>query len=502
MLELNAMPREHETPLAQKWDGAALEMVARLCSELSAAGIEYCHWKSNPFLGRSASGDNDLDLLVSREHADEFCSILNSLGFKETVGPDFDELPGVQNYYGYDRETGKLVHVHAHFQLILGHDLTKNYRLPVEEPYLAASHPGPLFRVPAPEVELVVFVMRMVLKHSTWDTMLIGHGKLSPSEQAELKCLAVPEVLAKVPAALQDLGLLDAGLFNACLRAVQPGGSLSNKIHAGEQLQKALRTYGRRSQPVDIVLKLWRRVWRPVLSRVFRYAPKKRFAHGGFFVAIVGGDGSGKTTLLDELTAWLADTFEITRLHMGKPRWSLLTTLLRGMLKIGTALRLYRFEGDVYEEAAGPHGFPWFVRAVCTARDRYLTFTRARRDAANGRVVLSDRYSLPGFLATDGPQCGRALAALEKPSHLLQSLAGIEASYYRCIQLPDQIIVLKVDPEIAVQRKSEETEASVRARSGEVFEKDWNGLPAHVLDASLPKAEILAQARALLWEAL
>ena len=479
-----------------------LEHVVRLCAALAAEGIDYCHWKSNPFLHRSASGDNDLDLLVSRRHVQEFSRILRSLDFKEALGPGTNELPGVQNYYGYDRETGRLVHVHAHYQLILGNDLSKNYRLPVEEHYLKSSCQGPLFRVPAPEFELAVFVIRMVLKHSTWDSILMGHGSLSRSEQAELRCLTAPEVLAKVASALKELQLIDRDLFERCRRAVQPGCSFWTRMRAGEQLQAALRTCARRAQPIDIGLKLWRRAWWPMLSRVFRYAPRREFASGGLFVAIVGGDGSGKTTLLDDLTSWLSGTFEVTRLHMGKPQWSTLTKLVRGILKIGTLLRLYRFEGDIYEEATKPHGTPWFLRAACTARDRYLTYARARRDSANGRLVLCDRYSLPGFLNMDGPQCEQALAAAGKTNRFLCFLAQREASYYQHIRQPDVLIVLKVDPEIAVQRKVDETEASVRARSGETFRKDWSGLPAHVLDASQPKAAVLVQARALLWEYL
>ncbi|MCC7511506.1 MAG: hypothetical protein IT296_02525, partial [Anaerolineae bacterium] len=188
-------------------------------------------------------------------------------------------------------------------------------------------------------------------------------------------------------------------------------------------------------------------------------------------------------------------------LHMGKPAWSPLTFLLRGILKIGTLLRLYPFEGDTYEEESQPHGFPWFVRAVCTARDRYLTYLRARRDSANGSIVLCDRYSLPGFMHMDGPQCANALRAGKMPDGLIRWMSRREAFYYRQIQPPDLMVVLKLDPETAVRRKTEETAESVRARSTEVWNLGWEKF-ARVLDAGRPREEVLSAARKIIWSSL
>ena len=111
---------------------AVLELVARLGQTLADERIEYCHWKSNAYLDRSASGENDLDLLIDRAHGERFVGILLRLGFKETFAPREATLPGVRDFYGWDVPTGGWVHVHAHFQLILGNDLSKNYRLPLE----------------------------------------------------------------------------------------------------------------------------------------------------------------------------------------------------------------------------------------------------------------------------------------------------------------------------------------------------------------------------------
>ena len=90
------------------------------------------------------------------------------------------------DFYGYDRGANHLIHVHAHYQLIFGHDATKNHHIPIEEPYLASACQNGLFKVPSAEFELILLVIRLILKHSTWDTLLLHQGKLSITEQREL----------------------------------------------------------------------------------------------------------------------------------------------------------------------------------------------------------------------------------------------------------------------------------------------------------------------------
>ena len=480
----------------------ALDLIVKLCETLAAQKVDYCHWKSNTFLDRSASGDNDLDLLISLAHAQRFTAILYSLGFKEALLPKEEELPGVRNYYGYDKKSGRLIHVHAHFQLILGNDLSKNYRLPLEGEYLQSSVQQDLFRVPAPEFELVILVIRLVIKHSTWDSILMRHGELSSSERDELKDLSTRASSAKVEAVLLHIPGLSQSLFELCLQSLQPGCSFWTRIKAGAELQKVLKTCARQPHSLDIALKFSRRVWHPILRRVFRYAPKNRFANDGLFIAIVGGDGAGKTTVIDELYRWLSKTYQIKKVHMGKPAWSWTTTVIRGILKIGTFLRLYPFEGDVYEESLQPHGLPWFIRTACTARDRYLTYIQARRFSSNGNLVLCDRYSFTDFMKMDGPLCESAITSAQKTNRFIQFLANKEKSYYQQIKLPDLLIVLKLDPEVAVQRKVDETATSVRARSSEVWGLDWEKLSAFEVDASRSKEEALTQVKTIFWEHL
>lgn len=491
----------------RKQQQLALGLVRDLCEELNTKGIAYCHWKSNAMLDRSARGDNDLDLLVSRADVQLFTDILYTLGFKLAQDPPEKRMPGVLDYYGYDEEADRWVHIHAHYQLILGHGATKNYRLTIERPYLKSAIQGAIFKVPAPEFELIVFVIRMVLKHSTWDTILGRQGTLSDAERQEMAYLQSQVSNEQMYDILkQHLPHVDAKLFAGFIRSLQPNYPFWLRVRVGHQLQSSLRTDARRSQVLDVWLKLWRRLVNAVQRRIFGHVPKKRLVNGGLMVAIIGGDGAGKTTAIDELHTWLSREFETIKWHMGKPPWSWITVAIRGILKIGRSLGLYPFMRAPIQYTVDTNsvifpGYPWAIREVCTARDRYLAYVKARRFANNGGLVICDRFPLQQVKFMDGPQIER-MASTYKTNRLIKFLIRRERRFYQPIMLPELLIVLKTDPKTAVQRKSEESAASVLQRSTEIWELDWRQTPAHVIDAGRSKAEVLSELKALIWAQL
>ena len=114
-------------------DANPLALVGRLFQALDQQGIGYCHWKSNANLERSLRGLTDLDLLVARTDSSRFRKVLCQHDFKPALSPPLNIYPAMEDYIGYDRETGLLVHLHIHYQLILGEMGVKNYRLPLEE---------------------------------------------------------------------------------------------------------------------------------------------------------------------------------------------------------------------------------------------------------------------------------------------------------------------------------------------------------------------------------
>ena len=85
------------------------------------------------------------------------------------------------------------------------------------------------------------------------------------------------------------------------------------------------------------------------------------------------------------------------------------------------------------------------------------------------------------------------------------SLAGSRRSRprcYRAIDRPDLLVVLRVDPDLAVARRPEQDADFVRRRAAEVWDHDWSRTEAVVVDASLPQEDVIDAVHAAIWHAL
>lgn len=231
-------------------------------------------------------------------------------------------------------------------------------------------------------------------------------------------------------------------------------------------------------------------------------------------VAFVGSEATGKSTLLSEVGGWLGGHFAVERMHAGKPAPTALTAIPTALLPVlRAALPGHRSTRVEASYASGnpttnpKEGFSLIfgVRSVLLAHDRRVLLTRAYSQAANGTIVLCDRYPSLQSGVPDGPQLSH-LPTPEGKNSVRHRLARLEARLYREIPPPDLVIHLSAPLEVTVQRNAArdktEPEDYVRRRHAQVSNLDFGQTPVHKIDTDQPVADTVRQVKEAIWEFL
>jgi thymidylate kinase len=475
--------------------GVAGALGAQLVRALDESGLACCRWKGQGGGDRWMNGRGDLDLLVDRASAGRFAALLERLDFKLALAAPDRQMAGVQSYVGLDRGRGRLIHVHAHFALVIGRPWVRYYRLPFAAAVIATAVPGAPFPTPAPEFDLLLLLLRTALLHDPRDALRRAEPVWLRRARAEWVRLREVGRPALTRVAARYLPEVSVGTLGRCADALEPSCPTWRRVAARLAVEREL---GALSCAPTVGFRV-RRVVAGVARAANLLAPPagKRLASGGAVIALVGADGAGKSTCARALRGWLGAELWAGRAHLGRPPRSLLSAVVGAALKVARRLDALRARSI----PGGLHAHLELLRYVCTARDRYRLYRRVRAMAAAGGVAICERYPLPGNRTLVGPSRdqGRALSA---HSGLARRLRRWETRYYARMTPPDLVFVLRVDPETAVRRKRDEPADYVRARAWAMWETDWSDSGAAVIDATRPLPDILADLRARVWEAL
>jgi thymidylate kinase len=480
---------------------------------LNGSGIRYCHWKSNMSLEQSLAGKTDIDLLIDRKDSARFRAILSQLHFRPAIATDGEPFPSVEHYYGLDEESGVLVHVHAYFRVVTGESLAKNYRFPIEEMLLSNIDEKSFVRIPTKSAELVVFTLRMMLKHtSAMELFLLG--RYWDQAQQEIKWLletgSTEDALGFVECWLPSI---DTSLFFECIAALATPAPLVRRILLAHKLHSQLRSYARHSfirssfgevQKFTVML----------VRRLIRSRKGMVPLSGGAVIAFVGSEATGKSSLLAESRRWLGEHFAVEQIHAGKPKSTRLTfipnTLVPALRAKFPQYRSTHVEAKSHKDEPSKKTtevFPLMtaIRATLLAYDRRSLLTQAYSQAANGTIVLCDRYPSTQIGAPDSPQLSNLATSSERYS-IRSTLATMEARLYREVPSPDLVIYLNAPLEVTISRNAnrskKEPEEYVRWRharsSGLEFGK------AHVcrINTDQPIEQTVLEIKKAIWNAL
>lgn len=490
-----------------------LARIESLIEELNSSGIRYCHWKSNYSLPETVLGQTDVDLLVHRQDALQFRGILAQQGFRPVQNTDGKPLPSMEHHFARDVDSGSLVHLHAYYRVITGESLSKNFRLPIEEMLLENTRQASAIPVPTKGAELLVFTLRIALKHTNLMELVLL-SRYWREAQAEINWLAEDDALDQALELVKVwLPLLEVDLFSACVAALREPASLWRRMVLGHRLRSRLRVYARHST-VRAWLSAAQRFTTMMIRRFGRSQKNMVPQSGGAVIAFVGSEATGKSTLLSKVGGWLGGYFVVERHHAGKPPSTTLTALpnalvpaLRALLPGHRSTRVETRYASGNQAASPSRGFPLLfgVRSVLLAHDRRSLLKRAYRRAANGTIVLCDRYPSLQSGAPDGPQLSH-LPVPQGRFAIGRYLARTEARLYQEIPPPDLVIYLTAPLEVTVSRNATrdktEPEDYVRRRHAQASKLDFGRAPVLRIDTDQPFDETLRQVEGAIWASL
>ena len=487
---------------------AGKAVIGSLFKALEENGVRYCHWKSNIRLEETLAGAEDIDLLVDRRDASPFHAALRENGFKLAHSRTGIGHPGVFHAFGLDVASAELVHLHAYYQIVSGDSLVKNYRLPVENVLLERTRYLHGVRVPAPEAELVLFALRIALKHVSPIEILMAnlHYRKVSSELAWLgEAANLNEAEALCTAWFPSV---EPALFRRLLDAIEADGAVARRIVLGWRVAWRLRGLRRLIPVLGAISRLWR-LLSLIIGR-FRRHRDLALQTGGMIVAIVGPKATGKSTIGHELAARLSRHLDVSRIHAGKPPATALTLVPRLFVPVARSLLPKERPGE-YEKPERRrekrYSLLYVLRMTLVAYDRRKLLRRALRTATAGGIVISDRYPSERVGAIDS-SCFDEEALAKCGSPLKRWLMNRERALYKALPKPDLVVRLVAPMDTAIQRDAQrlkpggpDSEAVQRRWELEV-QADFSGTPVIRVDTNRPLDETIRTVVRAVWAAL
>jgi len=434
-----------------------LRVISEIVQKFNSANIKYCHWKSNLNLSEACEGVGDLDLLFDREQYAEVVSILTQHKFKRLESHIDRQFPGVEDFVGLDEETGKLVHLQAHYCLVTGQPMVKNYQFSIEKSILnnLVIDKKTGLHIPKPEVEAIIHVFRTFIK--------VGFAKVIRKRLYRKMITKAKMELGYLESNFEDeigdifdsiFPNLSKHIFISALNAIKIECSGMSWLKERKRVVNEISVYQRRGGVRTSLVWILRRGFLFFSQKILKRTPKRKLSAGGMGIAIVGSDGAGKSTAINKLNHWLGEYLEVSTFHMGKPKKSLLTLFLAYSLAL---VRKFNPNLSLPQPAESrsqiwPTKFAWLPALLLwsLAKDRLNCFLKARQVISRGGVAIFDRFPIENLSLMEVPQID-LIADISKP--LYDRIYRNELAIYRKIVQAELTFVLSIEPELAAERQ-------------------------------------------------
>ncbi len=493
----------------------------RVCSDLFNCwnkDVRYCHWKSNEHLMEGLDGETDLDVYVFPDDKIVAESHLRDCSYIKFAPQKSSRYSMVDEWIGFDRETGKLVHIHLHYQIITGTKFCKEYSFPVDNEIIESRILDNETKVylSSPEIELIILFSRIVLK-SKDKSHITTRGyddEISYlKERIDYDCLK-----------------------EKCRTLIGTEGETYYNIISADELSQAdwkvlktivqswLRKF-RRMSPVRVFFRTnyyWIKLYKDlVLVKKFHkpVLAKKTFPHANISICFLGQDGSGKSTLSLNIEKWLRWKIDAHRFYLGSgehyksiTKWVLSKAASVKNSKAGapdhssTSKNVSETSVKTIRNRSIVSG----IVAILSSHDLKNVAKRAYKEviaadkySQNGAVSLFDRFpqnQFPGIY--DGPKIRSLYLGKGKGNIIIEWFAQREERYINRVQRyqPSLVFKLMLSPEESIRRKPFENYEQVSQKHVITEKLVFDKSEIHSIDATQDYDKELLQVKNLIWD--
>lgn len=471
-----------------------LNVCRRIFSRLMASGVNYCHWKSNEHLKEGLNGKTDLDILVSDACAEQFSDILIECECIK-VHPQFgSRYPKVDEWIGYDRETGKLIHLHVHFRMITGTKHLKEYMLPWHDLALKTKvldESGTVYTI-EPNLELIILYMRIVLKQPK-PIGDMDKYELSASYRKEilwLKQRIDAESLSKLVVIIWKE---EKERILSILLRKRPSKNDWAELQKIARDKVCIVRRGRilNNFKISVVRSKLIRI-KYILKSKFSIVPftalKTLYGRGCVF-AFIGCDGSGKSRVTEEICRWLGWKLDCQNFYFGmgeRYRKPFIYKILQSEWMPDTLRK------------AGSMLFYYHISVRCKYMRKLIDFY-----INNGGIAICDRYPQTQFKGIyDGPKI-QAFGLYDKTALGRLFMRIEEKNIYDVANKKiDCVLKLVVPTDIALKRSPGHAVREVK-RKAQITEKlQFVNCDVYEIDAMQPFEEEMLEIKGIIWDRL
>ena len=186
---------------------------------------------------------------------------------------------------------------------------------------------------------------------------------------------------------------------------------------------------------------------------------------------------------------------------------NLLVPALRSLLPKFRSSRIEVQHASDEHEQKSPKVYPLIsaVRAVLLAYDRKALLARAFAQAANGSILLCDRYPSLSPGSPDGPQLSQY--PIDRDRYPIQFwLSRIEQRIYEEIPPPDLVVLLTVPVEVAILRNRNrgktEPEDFVRLRHAQSSNLEFEKSHVYKINTDQSLDKTVLDVKKAIWKVL